>query len=590
MNSADPRPATHLARYGAAIASKGFRVFLRHVWKQNVIFKDASSSPEKELAFDAALQKPDLLFSFEDQRWSELLKRSLQKVARLFSGEEFAVCAAGAKGGDALADVLKAFAPLCAQMVPELQAPDFEASVQEPDFVLLERLHPHLPQGAWLPPLFADLTIAALWREIASEPIALKFSADSAAKFFEQSIKETGSNAVAPPARALEQMVPAFAFQSVEIAVSHLKWMMEPDAAADLEAWLIPFLHKAFSHEPSPQNAMPVEPGVKKAAAILPALQLTAQTSRPASAQSPPELRPLIPQLDEDEDAAEDVERAAVRGVRWLVSGVGIALVAVALLAVFGRGLFKGLGEEDSDDGTETTLTNSAEPSKARPETIVDGRAAPLSDPVAISATPVVKLRLFEQAQAAIEAAARAKASGDNRQSAEELSRALLIFKQDLGDARWDDPRYKDLRTQYRDQLGLLEFSNAQIDAIERTLGAHETDASKAAEVASEPGLSQMLLLFKRGDEELAGKRPRAAAEAYESGLRQGILFLGDKHHTDRVYQAHLSRYIDFLIGEELPPDELQDRLILVKKGRKPGPLPARKSAPESSGLGLPKL
>lgn len=599
MNSEDQNPAKHLACYGAAIASKGFRVFLRHVWKQNAFFKDPSSLAKADTVFDAALQSSDVLFSFTEQRWAELLKRSLRKVARLFVDEGFTASIAAAKDGAVLADGLKAFAPLCTRMDSELQA-GFEAATQESDIVVLERLHPHLPPGAWMPPLFADLAIASLWREIAGDSFALKATAESATIFFVKSIKETGMDAVVPTPKSMELSISAFAFASAEIAVSHLKWMLEPASAADLESRLIPFLHKTFSHDSLPHNTTPSNPSqdvlnqpsdvaMKKEKALVPAPQPPLQTPRPVS-QTRPELTPIIPPRDDDDDGVEYVERAAVRDVRWMVSGVGIALIAIALLAIFGRGLFEGLGKEGPVDGPEIFRPKTPESDKGRPETIIDGRTAPLADPVAVGATPVVKARLFEQAQSFVESAARAKTSGDNRQCAEDLSRALLLYKQEFGDARWSEQRYNDLRAQYRDQLGLLEFSKEQIDAIEKTLGAQEPDPAEKSEAATEPGLSRMILLFKRGDEEVVNNRPRAAAEAYENGLRLGMEFLGEKHHTDRTYQAHLSHYIDFLISEDLPHDQLQDRLILVKKGRKPGPLPAKKPAPESSGLGLPKL
>jgi hypothetical protein len=310
--------------------------------------------------------------------------------------------------------------------------------------------------------------------------------------------------------------------------------------------------------------------------------------SKPAPEPAKAGVQAIIPPRDEDEDELEAVEKAAVRDVRWIVGGVGLGLIAITLFAVFGRGLFSGPREGPVDGPISSEVAQPPpEPVKAGPEKIVAVPVEPLAEPVAVATTPIVPARLFEQAQTFIESAGRAKASGDNRQAAEDLSRALLIVKQELGDARWKESRYADIRTQYRAQLELLEFSKEQISALEETLGAREP---VEPEPTGEPGLAKMAALFKRGDEEVTNNRPRAAAEAYESGLRSGMEILGDKHLTDRVYQAHLSRYIDFLISENLDPDELQSRLLLVKKGKKPGPLPGKRTEPESGGLGLPKL
>ena len=103
------------------------------------------------------------------------------------------------------------------------------------------------------------------------------------------------------------------------------------------------------------------------------------------------------------------------------------------------------------------------------------------------------------------------------------------------------------------------------------------------------PELVKVVANFRRGDEEIARHRPKAAAEAYEQGLRTAIEVLGARRDTDRTYQQLLSRYIDFLIGENLEPDQLHSRLSAVKSGKKPGPLPDKKQEPESDGLGLPR-
>ncbi|MEK0449168.1 MAG: hypothetical protein RL088_1436 [Verrucomicrobiota bacterium] len=744
MKPDNPSPAAHLVRYGIAVARGGFRVFLRHAWMQAGVFKDPLRAPGVAAAFDAALQTPDTHFALAVQPWTGALARALRRVARLFADEGLTHRFAEARAGAPLAPILNAFAALCAEMDTELETSGFEIRINESDLAILESLYPYLPQFAvdsgigparsWLPALFMGLMNASLWREVVGDPPALKLAAESASEFFGNLLKDVGTDAQPPSVATMEQAVTAFAPKSLEAAIGHLTWMLEPVEAAELEARVMPFLRAAFARDvplppvvapvapppeivprkvvnsgplPPKQNEQPVggpartvgqgpaekpaaatgpavdslasvvanakasanavakrtqTPAITKPAALAvpppskpappvmteknapaasiensgvaapasgpeskhqeqqhaksgavevpvvppvavgqaesaiavvphpsaPPLQPLQPVSKPASEQLKFGVQPIIPPRDDEDDELEDVEKAAVRDVRWIVGGVGIALIAITVFAVFGRGLFSGPREGPVDGPVAPAMAEpKPEPVKAGPEKIVVGPVEPLSEPVPVSATPIAPARLFEQAQLHIEAAGRAKTSGDNRQAAEDLSRALLLFKQELGDARWKDSRYGDLRNQYRAQLGLLEFSREQIAALEETLGAREP---VEPEQTGEPGLAKMAALFKRGDEEVTNNRPRAAAEAYESGLRSGMEILGEKHLTDRVYQAHLSRYIDFLIGENLDPDELQSRLLLVKKGKKPGPLPGKRTDPESGGLGLPKL
>ena len=167
------------------------------------------------------------------------------------------------------------------------------------------------------------------------------------------------------------------------------------------------------------------------------------------------------------------------------------------------------------------------------------------------------------------------------------MSRALLIFKHESGERRWSDERYLRLRGEFRAQLGLLNHTPEQVSAIEDVVGAHEEAKPNPEEKAD---LAKVAATFQRGDEELERGRPKVAAEIYELALRTGLAILGEKHTTNRTYQQYLSRYIDFLIGENLEPDKLHLRIGLVKAGRKPEPLPDKKLLPEPTGLGLPKL
>jgi hypothetical protein len=65
---------------------------------------------------------------------------------------------------------------------------------------------------------------------------------------------------------------------------------------------------------------------------------------------------------------------------------------------------------------------------------------------------------------------------------------------------------------------------------------------------------------------------------------------LKDSHLTDRNYQQYLSHYMDFLISENLEPDEVYARVAAVRAGKKPGPLPVKKQEADPDGLGLPRL
>ena len=506
--------------------------------------------------------------------------------------------------------------------------------------------------SVWLPGFFSGLMNACLWREIIREPAARKLAAEHGAAFFTNLSENQSIGFAVPTTSILEEAMIAYADGSIGSAVSRLSSVLQPQDAIEVESRLIPFLRTVIACDvppvpvlasvpqqtphsvdstASPSMAVPaqetlvsikasakgVSPAEQTAVVVavqsasppsseqesssevkreivvlppprIPPVQPLRPVLKPNSETSKPGMQPIIPPPDDDDDELEEVEKAAVRDVRWIVGGIGVALIGITLFAVFGRGFFSGPvdGPVDGPVQVEATVPT-PEPGRTGPEKIAVNVLEPLAEPVPVAATPTPPLRLFEHAQAFIESAGRAKASGDNRQSAEDLSRALLVFKQELGESRWKDPRYVELRAQYRSQLELLEFSKEQIAAIEETLGAREP---VEAEPAGEPGLAKMTALFKRGDEEITNGRPRAAAEAYESGLRSGMEVLGQRHLTDRAFQAHLSRYIDFLIGEGLEPEELQSRLLLVRKGKKPGPLPAKRTEPESGGLGLPKL
>jgi hypothetical protein len=407
---------------------------------------------------------------------------------------------------------------------------------------------------------------------------------------------------------------------------------MDPEAAAELETKALPFLRAAFSREtpPSPVVAPvlpPPVPGLQKPAAAKatppkgkPALPPKSLPPKSVSAPATPKPEepikalvkstakpaPEIPTLkaipkpaeekeqpfepifvpDDDEEEEEDAPpQRAFRYVRWLVAIIGGGLVIVALLPFISGG---GVDVGSANPAAAAAVTPMPDVEMKGPERMVVQQLEPLPEPTPVIATPSAAPRLFEQAQNFIDAAARAKTAGDNRLAAENLSRALLIFKEEFGEQRWRDQRYMNLRVAYRTQLGLLEVKQEQIDVMEDILGAREPVKSDMS--VELPGLEKMIALFARGDEELTRSRPKAAAEAYELGLRSAIDVLGEKLPMDRTYQRHLSRYIDFLINENLEPDELHRRLSLVKAGKKPGPLPDKKPEPELDGLGLPKL
>ena len=377
--------------------------------------------------------------------------------------------------------------------------------------------------------------------------------------------------------------------------------MMEPGAAKELEANAIPFLRASFSRDmPLPPVVAPVS-RLPKSAKALPPSSVPAKDSLPPKAlttvANPPEpiptLRPTsktpekkpeqphtFPLIPDDEDEDEEiVPQRAFRVVQWLPASIGIVLILLAILPFVTTG-----GLDIGGSNTPKSL-----PPDPGPERMVVGPVEALPEPAAVASAPISTARLFEQAQVFIDAAARAKTAGDNRQAAEDLSRALLIYKQEFGEQRWKEPRYIAVRDRYHAQLELLEMNKDQIAVIEEVIGAREPVKAGPSDTPSQE-LTKMTSTFKRGDEEIARGRPKAAAENYELALRLGMEALGEKHTANRTYQQFLSRYIDFLITENLPPDELQSRLLDVKAGRKPKPLPDRKPEAELDGLGLPKL
>ena len=648
MKPDSPSPAAHLVRFGVATSRGCFRAFLRHLWMQNDVLSDPARAAGAQAVCDAAMAKPGTQFPLGVQPWANALARALRRVARLFADEGVAIRFANSNAGTDIARVLNAFGPICADMDTELETSGFEVQLGESESSVRNRLGPYLPEsptvphiGAarlWLPDFFSGMMHAAMWREIVADASTLKLATSSATEFFADLMKELGVEG--PSEAAVEQSILAFAPKAVDYGLGQLSWMLEPAASANVEAAVLPFLRATFARDtpPSPMIApvaVPPPPPVEKAAPVpakpvslnpLPTpLKPVPIAPKPATAPAPavvtpkiisedrtlatvgapaaasagevsiPSLRPIPKIADEkaapndkplippdDDDDEQDIQAPAVRSVRWLIAGICAVLIVVPLLPFVGGG--------GPDNSTTPPLNLPPEPAKTTytgPERMTVIPAEPLSEPAAVSATPLALPRLFEQAQAFIEAAGRAKASGDNRQAAEDLSRALLIFKQEFGEQRWRDQRYTDLRNEYRAQLALLELSKEQIEAAEEILGASEPAAPEPADT---PGLAKMVNLFRRGDDELARSRPKAAAENYELGLRTGLEVLGDKQYTDRTYQQHLSRYIDFLISVDLDPEELQRRLSLVKSGKKPGPLPDKKSEPEKEGLGLPKL
>ena len=560
--------------------------------------------------FDAAILMPDVQFPLGKQPWTGVLARALRRVARLFADESLAVRFSASSSGAAIAPVLNAFAPMCAEMDMQLEVSGFEIQLGESEVAVREQLCPHLPEypvvphlGAarvWLPEFFSGMMHAALWREILADSESLKLAAASAAEVFAQVFKDLGTSEPPPSAAAMERAMLVFTPQAVEYGLGQITWMMEPGAAKELEANAIPFLRASFSRGiPLPPVVAPVS-RLPKSAKALPPSSVPAKDSLPpkalTSVANPPEpiptLRPIsktgekraeqphaFPLIPDDDDDDEIVPQRAFRVVQWLPAGIGIILILLAILPFVTTG-----GLDIGGSNAPKSL-----PPDPGPERMVVGPVEALPEPAAVASTPISTARLFEQAQIFIDAAARAKTAGDNRQAAEDLARALLIYKQEFGEQRWKEPRYTAVRDRYHAQLELLEMSKDQIAVIDEVIGAREPVKAGPTD-APGPELTKMASTFRRGDEELSRGRPKAAAENYELALRIGMEALGDKVTVNRAYQQYLSRYIDFLITENLAPDELQSRLSDVKAGRKPKPLPDKKPEAELDGLGLPKL
>ena len=603
-------PAAHLVRFGVATSRSGFRAFLRHAWMQTSVIQNGTHAESASDIFDAAISMPDVQFPLGKQPWTGVLARALRRVARLFADESLAVRFSASSSGATIAPVLNAFAPMCAEMDMQLEISGFEIQLGESEAAVREQLCPHLPEypvvphlGAarvWLPEFFSGMMHASLWREILADPESLRLAATSAAEVFAQVFKDLGTSEEPPSAAVMEQAMLVFTPQAVDYGLGQITWMMEPGSAKELEAHAIPFLRASFSRDvPLPPVVAPVS-RLPKSAKALPQSSVPAKDSLPPKAlatmanqpepiptlrpiSKAPEIKPeqshtfpLIP--DDDDEDEEIVPQRAFRVVQWLPAGIGIVLVILAILPFVTTG---GL-----DIGGSNTPKLPPEPG---PERMVVGPVEALPEPVAVASAPISTARLFEQAQIFIDAAARAKTAGDNRQAAEDLARVLLIYKQEFGEQRWKEPRYTAARDRYHAQLELLEMSKDQIAVIDEVIGAREP-AKAGPTDAPGPEITKMASTFERGDEELARGRPKAAAENYELALRIGMEALGDKITADRAYQRYLSRYIDFLITENLAPDELQSRLSDVKAGRKPKPLPNRKIEAELDGLGLPKL
>lgn len=618
MKPDSPSPAAHLVRFGVATSRGAFRAFLRHAWLQTTISQDPARGSE---VFDEVIAKSGTQFPVGVQPWAGVLARALQRVARLFADEGLAIRFATSAAGAGIAPILNAIAPLCADMDSELETSGFEVQLGESEMSVRTRLAAHLPDSpfapslgaarVWWPDFFSGMMVAALWREIVAEEPTMKLAAVSACEFFTEVMNKLGVPEQIPSASAIEQTMLAFAPKAVEYGLGQISWLLEPGNAAELESKVLPFLRAAFARETPPPpvlasasappvpiilpNAAPVKsngPQAPQAAQSAQLVQaLSANVSPPAPLAQPPALRPVPkPKVepsepahaDEDEDE-EVLPQKGVRDVRWIIAGIGGVLLIVALLPFLNGG---GLDIGSGIPGASVDLT--PVPVDKGPERMVIAPVDPLQEPVAVTVAPSAPPLLFERAQNYIDAAARAKVAGDNRQAAEDLSRAMLIFKQEFGEQRWRDQRYIDLRNEYRAQLALLELSKEQILLVEDIVGARESIKPEPAGSHS-PELVKAVANFRRGDEEITRRRPKAAAEAYEQGLRMAIEVLGPRRDTDRTYQQLLSRYIDFLIGENLAPDQLHNRLSLVKSGKKPGPLPDKKQEPENGGLGLPR-
>ena len=621
MKPDSPSPAAHLVRYGVATSRGAFRAFLRHAWMQTAISQDSARASD---VFDEVISKSGTQFPVGVQPWAGVLARGLQRVARLFADEGLAIRFATSSVGAGIAPVLSAIAPLCAEMDSELETLGFEVQLGESETSVRTRLAAHLPEKplapnlgtarVWWPDFFSGMMVAALWREIVAEESTMKLAAVSACEFFDEVMKKLGVPEQIPSASAIEQTMLAFAPKSVEYGLGQVSWLLEPDDATELEAKVLPFLRSAFARETPPTPVLapvvvpplaaslpqtvpaknkptqgPQAPQAAQSAQLVQALSANIPTPPPPAqlpalrpVPKPKVEQPALEPADDDEDE-ELLPQKGFRDVRWIIAGIGGVLLIVALLP------FINGGGVDIGSGTPAASADlTPVPVDKGPERMVVAPVEPLQEPVAVTAAPSAPPLLFERAQNYIDAAARAKVAGDNRQAAEDLSRAMLILKQEFGEQRWRDQRYIDLRNEYRAQLALLELSKEQILLVEDIVGARESIKSEPMDSPS-PELVKVVANFRRGDEEIARHRPKAAAEAYEQGLRTAIEVLGARRDTDRTYQQLLSRYIDFLIGENLEPDQLHSRLSAVKSGKKPGPLPDKKQEPESDGLGLPR-
>ena len=600
MKQESPSPAAHLVRFGVAASRGAYRTFLRHVWMETDLAQDLERAESATREFEKALERPDTQFPLGTQPWTGVLARALRRVARLFADEGLANRFGSTKSGAPISPVLNAFAPLCADMDSELEASGFEILLGESESALRSRLAAYLPTGpvlpdlgaprVWLPDLFAGMMHASIWREIVAEPSTLRIAATTAACFLEGLIKEINPVGAFPTVTMMEQAILIFAPKAVDYGLGQVAWITDPEAASELEEKALPYLRAAFSRETplTPVVAPVVVPPVpmlgrgvppKSKPPLPPVEEIPILRAIPKTGDPGPSLGPMFPHDDDDEMPPPSANK-----LRWLIGAVGIVLVVATIISIFGDG---GVGSGPELAGVDAAVTSVNDPVHKGPEKMIVSAIAPLPEPEQVTAAPFGAVRLFEQAQFFIEAAARAKRSGDNRQAAEDMSRAMLILKQDFAEQRWQDERYLRLRADLRVQLGLLELSAEQIAAIEGILGAREAVKATTDEKAD---LAKVAATFQRGDEELERGRPKAAAEAYELALRTGLAILGEKHATDRTYQQYLSKYIDFLISENMEPDEMHLRIGLVKMGKKPKPLPDKKAQPELEGLGLPKL
>lgn len=585
MNQDSPSPAAHLVRFGVATSRNAYRMFLHHAWMETDIAKDSAHTTEATRVFEKALERQDTQFPLGTQPWTGVLARALRRVAKLFADEGLAIRFSETTAGAPIAPVLNAFAPLCAEMDSELEASGFEIHLAEPESALRRQLAALLPlvpvvpefgaPSQWLPDLFAGMMHAAIWREIVAEPPTLKLAAAAAADFFAGVFNDITHGGTPPTTAMMEQEILVFTPKAVDYGLGQIARMTVPAAAADLEAKALPYLRAAFSRETPLAPVVAAIPMMERAAPPRPTPQLP----------TVPVLR-AIPKSAEAMSQDDDYEMPlpSGHGLRWIIGAVGFGLVVAAILPFLGDGAI------DTDPAlpeNNAPLAPVNESLPKGPERMIVSAMDPLLEPEQVPATPISAVRPIEKAQSFIDAAVRAKRAGDHRQAAEDMSRALLIFKHESGERRWSDERYLRLRGEFRAQLGLLNHTPEQVSAIEDVVGAREDAKPNPEEKAD---LAKVAATFQRGDEELERGRPKVAAEIYELALRTGLAILGEKHTTNRTYQQYLSRYIDFLIGENLEPDKLHLRIGLVKAGRKPEPLPDKKLLPEPTGLGLPKL